>query len=85
MVDMAWPDIEKAARDKAIIILPIGVIEEHGPHMGLGVDAYCSYLAGDPASFDPPQAKKFIQRHAGDIADFIEKYLKGEYKPPALD
>ncbi|MBW1772972.1 MAG: creatininase family protein [Deltaproteobacteria bacterium] len=271
MVDMAWPDIEKAARDKAIVILPIGVIEEHGPHMGLGVDAYCSYLVskltregleqrgvktliappfywginyatgsfpgsftvrretmkamlydilsclirwgfenvfiinwhgdhhhnmviieslreartetgirayfilraldarrfnlsgkephvivqkdtrspgpsskyfeihadsletgimqqyfpkqvntklskklkstdltrkdlmlwrqgwsdakkltpdgyfGDPAGFDPPQAKKFIQRHAGDIADLIEKYLKGEYKPPALE
>lgn len=44
MVDMTWTDIEKAAGEKTIVLLPIGVIEEHGPHMGLGVDAYCSYL-----------------------------------------
>jgi creatinine amidohydrolase len=45
MVEMAWPEIEKAAEDGAIVLLPTGVIEEHGPHMGLGVDTYCSYLA----------------------------------------
>ncbi len=40
MVDMAWPQVERAAREAAIILFPIGVIEEHGPHMGLGVDTY---------------------------------------------
>jgi creatinine amidohydrolase len=45
MVDMTWPEVEKAAQEGAIILLPTGVIEEHGPHMGLGVDTYCSYLA----------------------------------------
>jgi len=45
MVDMTWQDIEKAAQAGAIVLLPTGVIEEHGPHMGLGVDTYCSYLA----------------------------------------
>ena len=44
MVDMKWPAIEKAAKEGAIALLPTGVIEEHGPHMGLGVDTYCSYL-----------------------------------------
>jgi creatinine amidohydrolase len=44
MVDMKWPEVEKAAREEAIVLLPTGVIEEHGPHMGLGVDTYCSYL-----------------------------------------
>ena len=44
MVDMTWPEIEKAAQEGAITLLPTGVIEEHGPHMGLGVDTYCSYL-----------------------------------------
>jgi creatinine amidohydrolase len=44
IVDMAWPDIEKAAKERAVVLLPIGVIEEHGPHMGLAVDIYCSYL-----------------------------------------
>jgi len=44
MVDLTWPEIEKAVEQGAIILLPTGVIEEHGPHMGLGVDTYCSYL-----------------------------------------
>ena len=44
MVDMTWPEIEKAAKEESVVLFPIGVIEEHGPHMGLGVDTYCSYL-----------------------------------------
>jgi creatinine amidohydrolase len=44
MVDMAWPEIEKAAGEGAIVLLPIGIIEEHGPHMGLAVDTYIPYL-----------------------------------------
>lgn len=44
MVDMTWPEIERAAGQGAIVLLPTGVIEEHGPHMGLGVDIYASYM-----------------------------------------
>jgi creatinine amidohydrolase len=44
MVDMKWTEIEKTAEQGAIALLPTGVIEEHGPHLGLGVDTYCSYL-----------------------------------------
>jgi len=44
MVDMTWPDIEKAIKEEAIVLLPTGVIEEHGPHMGLAVDIYLAYL-----------------------------------------
>lgn len=44
MVDMPWPEIEKAVRGGAITLLPTGVIEEHGPHMGLAVDIYIAYL-----------------------------------------
>ncbi|MEE8471839.1 MAG: creatininase family protein [Dehalococcoidia bacterium] len=44
IVDMAWPEIERVAGEGAIVLLPTGVIEEHGPHLGLGVDIYCSYL-----------------------------------------
>jgi creatinine amidohydrolase len=44
MVDMAWPEVERAVQEGAIVLLPTGVIEEHGPHMSLGVDTYCSYL-----------------------------------------
>jgi creatinine amidohydrolase len=44
MVDMTWPEIEKSAKQGAIVLLPIGIIEEHGPHMGLAVDTYVPYL-----------------------------------------
>ena len=44
MVDMPWPELEKAIKGGAAVLLPTGVIEEHGPHMGLGVDTYLSYL-----------------------------------------
>jgi creatinine amidohydrolase len=44
MADMTYVEIERAAEEKAIILLPTGVIEEHGPHLPLGVDVYGSYL-----------------------------------------
>jgi creatinine amidohydrolase len=45
MVELPWTQVEKAAKEGAIVLLPTAVIEEHGPHMGLGIDAYESYLA----------------------------------------
>jgi creatinine amidohydrolase len=44
MVDMAWPEVEEAANQGAIILLPTAVIEEHGPHMSCGIDTYGAYL-----------------------------------------
>lgn len=44
MVDMTWPEIEAAAAKGSIVLLPIGIIEEHGPHMRLAVDTYTAYL-----------------------------------------
>lgn len=44
MADMTYLEIEKAAREKAIVLFPVGVIEEHGPHMPLGVDTYGAYV-----------------------------------------
>ncbi len=44
MADMTFPEIEKAAREKAVVIFPIGVIEEHGPHLPLATDTYEGYV-----------------------------------------
>lgn len=44
MVDMTWPQIDAAAKRGAVVLLPIGIIEEHGPHLGLAVDLYSAYL-----------------------------------------
>ena len=43
MIDMNWTEIQCYAEKKAIVLLPLGVIEEHGPHMCLGTDIYLSY------------------------------------------
>jgi len=44
MVDMPWTEVEKAAKQDAIVLLPTAVIEEHGPHMGCGIDTYGTYM-----------------------------------------
>ncbi len=44
MVDMTWQEIEKAAERNLPVLIPIAVIEEHGPHMSSGIDTYLGYL-----------------------------------------
>lgn len=44
MVDMPWPQIANSIKDGAIVLLPVGVIEEHGPHICCGPDIYQAYL-----------------------------------------
>lgn len=43
MADMTYQQIEDAAERKLPVLFPIAVIEEHGPHMCLGTDAYLAY------------------------------------------
>lgn len=38
MAEMNWKDVERAGKRKALVLFPIGVIEEHGPHLPLGSD-----------------------------------------------
>ncbi len=40
MLGMTWEEIEKAAKNQAIVLLPVGVVEAHGPHLPLGTDIY---------------------------------------------
>lgn len=40
MVEMSWPEVKAAAEKKAVVLLPISVVEEHGPHLDLGPDIY---------------------------------------------
>ena len=46
MVDLPWPEVEKAAREGAVVLLAAAVIEEHGPHLTCGTDTYLGYLMG---------------------------------------
>ena len=44
MADMKWTDISKYAEENAIVLLPMGVIEEHGPHLCLATDIYTAHI-----------------------------------------
>ncbi|MFG2140938.1 creatininase family protein [Streptomyces sp. NPDC048650] len=43
MADLTYPEVEAAAGRGACVLLPTGVIEQHGPHLPLGTDAYGAY------------------------------------------
>lgn len=38
LVRMTWPEVKAAADKKAIVLVPISIVEEHGPHMDLSID-----------------------------------------------
>lgn len=43
MVEMTWIEIEEMVKKDAIVLFPIGVIEEHGPHLPHGTDIFIAY------------------------------------------
>ncbi len=43
LVELSWPEVKQAAEANAVAIVPVGAIEEHGPHLSLGTDAYLTY------------------------------------------
>jgi len=44
MASMNWKEIEIAATNDTLVLVPVSVIEEHGPHLSLAVDCLCSYI-----------------------------------------
>jgi creatinine amidohydrolase len=44
MADMTYPEVERAAREGAVALWSLAVIEEHGPHLPLGTDVYLPYV-----------------------------------------
>lgn len=44
MVNLTWQEVQKKAERGACVLLPLGVIEEHGPHLCLGTDIYTALV-----------------------------------------
>jgi creatinine amidohydrolase len=46
-MEMTWPDLADADTRHWIAVLPVAAVEQHGPHLPLGVDSYIAeaYLA----------------------------------------
>ena len=43
MADMTYPEVAEAARNGAVVLWGLGVIEEHGPHLPVATDVYLPY------------------------------------------
>jgi len=44
MANMKWTEIQNFVDKNALVLLPIGVIEEHGPQLCLGTDIYTAHI-----------------------------------------
>lgn len=44
LVRMTWPEVKEAADKKAVVLVPISIVEEHGPHMDLSPDILGSVI-----------------------------------------
>jgi creatinine amidohydrolase len=72
-LDMTWQDIAGADTARWIAVLPLAAVEQHGPHLPLGVDTYIAeaYLArvgkilpeGLPVTFLPVQRVGISAEH----------------------
>lgn len=38
--ELTWPQIDLLDRERTLFILPVGMIEEHGPHLPVGADTF---------------------------------------------
>lgn len=43
MADMSWEELAKLGNKDIPVLFPLGVMEEHGPHLPLATDIYLSY------------------------------------------
>ena len=44
IAEMTWQEVQAGADRNAIVLLPVGIIEAHGPHLDLTADFYLSTL-----------------------------------------
>jgi creatinine amidohydrolase len=48
---MAFHEVERLARaSNTLVILPVGVVEEHGPHLPLGLDSFAAEVYAEAAA-----------------------------------
>ena len=47
IVDLTYPQVEAAISKGACILLPVSVVEEHGPHLCLGTDIYLTQTVSE--------------------------------------
>ena len=51
--DLTWPEVNEAVEAGRIPILPVGAIEQHGPHLPLKIDRWESTSIAEEAARRP--------------------------------
>src|SRR5438093_5503394 len=41
--ELSWPEIDALDRDRTVLLLPTGAIEQHGPHLPVDTDIHDAY------------------------------------------
>src|SRR5687768_6321364 len=54
--ELTWPQIDALDRQRTLFILPVGMLEEHGPHLPVGADTLGVTFEADGASRRVSQA-----------------------------
>ncbi len=53
LAQLSWPDAGEALRRVRVALLPVGAMEQHGPHLPIGTDWYiASHIAREVAEMD---------------------------------
>ena len=84
MANMNWRDIQHSVDKNALVLLPLGVIEEHGSQLCLGTDTYTAHLyclavkekleeKGNPVVIAPPFYWGVCQSTGGFIGSFTAR------------
>jgi creatinine amidohydrolase len=48
--DMSWPEVEEVLKKPNAVLIPIGSVEQHGPHLPLSVDSRCAIYIAEQAA-----------------------------------
>ena len=79
LAELTWPEAEQRLREVDIALLPVGAIEQHGPHLPVDTDAFdADYLAkrvveacSDPKPLVLPLIPYGVSYHHDDFAGTI--------------
>ncbi len=51
LAEIPFPEVERIARTgRALVVLPVGVVEEHGAHLPLGLDSFAAEVYAEAAA-----------------------------------
>lgn len=52
--EMTWPEVNEAVAQRRVVLVPVGAIEQHGPHLPIDVDnSFVEYICDETARRAP--------------------------------